>query len=154
MRLLCGVWVNMWAGLNDAVWGGISEVQDFYFLFLSLLFLLACIVPLWALFLAYFKIEKIKVNLKRSSLAISVGEDIGWDPISRSWAIRGVVGAFAFPAQSIKHGVLSAEDYAEFPMTLKVTLRCLGVCLVVSVLGIFISLAIGDLTGWVDVDWF
>lgn len=65
-----------------------------------------------------------------------------------------MIGAFAFPAHSIKHGCLSAEDYAEFPKMLKFILKSLGVCSVASVLGIFILLVIGELVGWEDVDWF
>lgn len=65
-----------------------------------------------------------------------------------------MIGAFAFPAHSIKHGCLSAEDYAEFPKMLKFILKGLGVCSVASVLGIFILLVIGELVGWEDVDWF
>ena len=98
--------------------------------------------------------EKMRKNLRRSWYVISSDGSIGWDPISRSWAIRAVIGAFAFPAHSIKHGRLSAEDYAEFPKRLRVVLRGLGVCSVISLLGIFILLLIGDLAGWEDVDWF
>lgn len=132
----------------------VSGVKDVYFSLLSLFFLLACIVPVWALYLSYFKMEKMRVHLKRSWLIVEASEAIGWDPISRSWAIRRVIVAFAFPAQSIKNGLLNAEDYAEFPKTLKVILRCLGVCSVVFTLGILILYVIGDLAGWEDVDWF
>lgn len=103
---------------------------------------------------SYFKIEKIRKNLRRSWYVISSGGSIGWDPISRSRAIRAVIGAFAFPAHSIKHGRLSAEDYAEFPKMLKFILKSLGVCSVVSVLGIFILLVMGELVGWEGVDGF
>ncbi len=112
-----------------------------------------CIVPVWALYLACFKIEVIWVHLKRSWQIISEIEAIGWGPISRSWAIRDVIGAFASHEHSIKHGRLSAEDYAEFSKMLKFILKSLGVCSVASVLGIFILLVIGELVGWEDVDW-
>lgn len=111
------------------------------------------IIPIWSLCLSYFKIEKIRKNLKRSWRIITRDEYIGWDPISRSWAIRDVIGAFAFPDQSIKLGLLSAEDYAEFPRKLKVVLRGLGVCSVASLLGVLLLLLIGDIVGWADVDW-
>ena len=65
-----------------------------------------------------------------------------------------MIGAFAFSADSIKHGCLSAEDYAEFPKMLKFILRGLGVCSVVWVLGSCILLVIGDLLGWQGVDGF
>lgn len=117
-------------------------------------FVLCLISAAWALYLSYFKIETIRENLKRSWYVISSDGRIGWDPISRSWAIRDVIGAFAFPVHSIKHGRLSAEDYAEFPKMLKISLRSIGVCLVASVLGIFILLVIGELVGWEEVDWF
>ncbi|MGY2402240.1 hypothetical protein [Pseudomonas sp. SDO5271_S396] len=112
------------------------------------------IIPVWGLYLSYFKIEKIRKNLKCSWRIISQDEYIGWDPISRAWAIRDVIGAFAFPDQSIKLGLLSAEDYAEFPRKLKVVLRGLGVCSVASLLGVLLLLIIGDVVGWMDVDWF
>lgn len=121
-------------------------------MFLCSFFIL--ITPVWALYLSYFKIEKIRKNLKRSWRIISQDESLGWDPISRSWAIRDVIGAFAFPKLSIRHGSLSAEDYAEFPKALKVVLRSLGICSVASFLGVLILLLIGGLVGWEEVDWF
>lgn len=105
-------------------------------LFFDFVFLLMCIVPVWALYLAYFKIEVI------------------WGPISRSWAIRDVIGVFASHEHSIKHGRLSAEDYAEFPKMLKIILRGLGVCSVVLILGSCILLVIGDLVGVAGCGWF
>lgn len=117
-------------------------------------FLFILIVSVWALYLSCFKMEKMRKNLRRSWYVISSDGSIGWDPISRSWAIRAVIGAFAFPAHSIKHGRLSAEDYAEFSKILKFILKSLGVCSVASVLGIFILLVIRELVGWEDVDWF
>lgn len=123
-------------------------------LFFDFVFLLMCIVPVWALYLAYFKIEVIWVHLKRSWQIISETEAIGWGPISRSWAIRDVIGAFASHEHSIKHGRLSAEDYAEFPKMLKIILRGLGVCSVVLILGSCILLVIGDLVGVAGCGWF
>ncbi|WP_124408899.1 hypothetical protein [Pseudomonas sp. R4-34-07] len=117
-------------------------------------FLSFLIAGVRALYLSCFKIEKIRNSLKRSWRIVSSGESIGWDPVSGSWAIRDVIGAFAFPAQSIKRGRLSAEDYAELPKMLKVILRGLGLCSVVSFLCIFILLVIGDIVGWEEVDWF
>lgn len=131
-----------------------DDAKNIYQCLWVLFFLLFLTVPVWALYLSYFKIEKIRKSLRRSWQIISIDGHIGWDPISRSWAIRDVIGAFAFPAHSIKHGRLSAEDYAEFPKILKIILRSLGVCSVASFLGLFILLLIGDLAGWEDVDWF
>lgn len=131
-----------------------EDARVIYWNLMFACFLFVLIVPVWALYFSYFKIEKIRKNLKRSWYVISSDGSIGWDPISRSWAIRAVIGAFAFPARSIKHGRLSAEDYAEFPKMLKFILKSLGVCSVASVLGIFILLVIGELVGWEDVDWF
>ena len=131
-----------------------DEAKNIYQYLMFLLFLLFLVNPVWALYLSYFKIEKIRKSLRRSWRVINLDGDIGWDPISRSWAIREVIGAFAFPGQSIKHGRLSAEDYAEFPKVLKIVLRSLGVCSVTSFLGIVILLVIGDIAGWEDVDWF
>ena len=65
-----------------------------------------------------------------------------------------MIGAFAFSADSIKHGCLSAEDYAEFPKMLKFILRGLGVCSVVLILGSCILLVIGDFVGGQGVDGF
>ena len=144
----------MLAGLVDTLLseGGkvhISGAQYVYFVFL-----LMCIVPVWASCLAYFKIELIWMHLKRSWQIISETEAIGWGPISRSWAIRDVIGAFASHEHSIKHGRLSAEDYAEFPKMLKIILRGLGVCSVVLILGSCILLVIGDFVGGQGVDGF
>ncbi|OIN54667.1 hypothetical protein [Pseudomonas costantinii] len=111
-------------------------------------------MPVWALYIAYFKVEKISLHLRRSGHLIDADVSIGWDPISRSWAVRDVIGAFAFPTQAINLGRLSAEDYAEFPKGLKLNLRCLGGSTVGAFFGIFILLAIGDFMGWQDVDWF
>ena len=117
-------------------------------------FLFILIVSVWALYLYYFKMEKIRKNLRCSWYVISSDGSVGWDPISRSWAIRAVIGAFAFSADSIKHGCLSAEDYAEFPKMLKIILRGLGVCSVVLILGSCILLVIGDFVGGQGVDGF
>ena len=117
-------------------------------------FLFILTVPVWALYLSYFKREKIRKNLRRSWYVISSDGSVGWDPISRSWAIRAVIGAFAFPAHSIKHGRLSAENYAEFSKILKFILKSLGVCSVVWVLGSCILLVIGDLVGVAGCGWF
>lgn len=144
------------AGVFNSVASILSfeEAKIIYYCLMFSCFFLLLIMPVWALYLSYFKIEKIRNNLKRSWRIISQDEDIGWDPISRSWAIRDVIGAFAFPEHAIKHGRLSAEDYAAFPKVLRVTLRSLGVCSVASFLGVFILLLIGDLVGWEEVDWF
>ena len=117
-------------------------------------FLFILIVSVWALYLYYFKMEKIRKNLRCSWYVISSDGSVGWDPISRSWAIRAVIGAFASHEHSIKHGRLSAEDYAEFPKMLKIILRGLGVCSVVWVLGSCILLVIGDFVGGQGVDGF
>lgn len=130
------------------------DVKNIYHYLMLLFFLMFLITPVWALYLSYFKIEEMRNGLRRSWQIINLEGSIGWDPISRSWAIREVIGAFAFPGQSIKHGRLSAEDYAEFPKVLKILLRSLGVCSVTSFLGIVILLVIGDIAGWEDVDWF
>lgn len=130
------------------------DVKNIYHYLMLLFFLMFLITPVWALYLSYFKIEEIRNGLRRSWQIINLEGSIGWDPISRSWAIRDVIGAFAFPAHSIKRGRLSAEDYAEFPKRLRIVLRGVGVCSVISLLGIFILLLIGDLAGWEDVDWF
>jgi hypothetical protein len=117
-------------------------------------FLFILIVPVWALYLYYFKMEKIRKNLRCSWYVISSDGSVGWDPISRSWAIRAVIGAFASHEHSIKHGRLSAEDYAEFPKMLKIILRGLGVCSVVLILGSCILLVIGDFVGVAGCGWF
>jgi len=117
-------------------------------------FLFILIVSVWALYLYYFKMEKIRKNLRCSWYVISSDGSVGWDPISRSWAIRAVIGAFASHEHSIKHGRLSAEDYAEFPKMLKIILRGLGVCSVVLILGSCILLVIGDLVGVAGCGWF
>src|SRR5471032_2115570 len=117
-------------------------------------FLFILIVSVWALYLYYFKMEKIRKNLRCSWYVISSDGSVGWDPISRSWAIRAVIGAFASHEHSIKHGRLSAEDYAEFPKMLKIILRGLGVCSVVLILGSCILLVIGDFVGGQGVDGF
>ena len=72
-------------------------------------FLFILIVPVWDLYLSYFKMEKIRKNLRRSWYVISSDGSIGWVPISRSWAIRAVIGAFAFPAHSIKHATIKLQ---------------------------------------------
>lgn len=100
-----------------------SDIDELLILSAFALIIAACLFFCFVIYLAYFRLREILANLRLSPAVSNYDLPLGLSPFMRLVLLGSIGMMLTIPRRSIKNGLLSVDDYQQFPRRLKFLLR-------------------------------
>lgn len=125
------------------------EAEDVFFILVIASFALAFLFIGTQLYFAYFRMNEILSGLSNSRGIQLRRSVMGKDPFTRFFMLISVGGMLTFYKRSLKGGDLDAEDYKNFPDSLRWMIKLSYVAALFGGALLFVLWGIGKYMGWI-----